>query len=75
VDLLLRLALLGGCWLGEPPEQGRHSSDVLAGPSELWKIVTVLYNLPVNVTGPGSCAPALHMALHDFMLKLSVFFL
>jgi hypothetical protein len=71
----LGLALLGGCWLGEPPEQGRHSGDVLAGPSKLRKTVAVLYNSSVNVTGPGPRASALRTALHDFTLKLSALFL
>jgi hypothetical protein len=47
----------------------------MAGPSELRKTVAVLYNPLVNVTGPGSRAPTLYAALHDFTLKLSMFFL
>jgi hypothetical protein len=71
----LGLALLGGCWLGEPLEQGHHNGDVLAGPSELRKTVAVLYNSSVNVTGPGPRASALRTTLHDFTLKLSALFL
>jgi hypothetical protein len=75
MDLPLGLALLGGCWLGKPPEQGRRSGDVLASSSELWEAIVALYNLPVNVMGPSSHVLALRAALHDFTLKLSVLFL
>jgi hypothetical protein len=35
----------------------------------------MLFNPPVNIMGPGSRAPALCAALHDFALKLSALFL
>jgi hypothetical protein len=48
---------------------------VLASPGELQKTVAVFHDPPVNVTGPGSCAPILSAALRDLTLKLSAFFL
>jgi hypothetical protein len=75
VDLPLGLALLRGHRLGEPPEQGHHDCDVLASPGELWKVVAVFHNLPVNVADPGSCVLALSAALCDLTLEPSAFFL
>jgi hypothetical protein len=72
-DLPLGLALIGSCWLGKPPEQGRRDSDVLASPSELWKAATIFHNLLVNVTGPGSCVNVLSAALRDLMLLKSLY--
>jgi hypothetical protein len=74
-DLPLGLVFVRSCWLGEPSEQGHHGGDVLAGPGELRKTITVLHNPLVNITGPGPCASALSMALHDLTLELSALFL
>jgi hypothetical protein len=75
VDLPLGLAFLKSRWLGKPSEQGRHSGDVLAGPSELRKIITVFHDPSMDVTGSGLCASILSVALCDLTFEVSAFFL
>ena len=58
----------------KPPEQGRHSSDVLACPGEVWEGFVVLDDPPVHVGGHGACTPTVSVAL-DLSFELRTFLL
>ena len=58
----------------KPLEQGHHSSDVLACSGEVWVGFTILDDPSVHVTGHGTHASTVSMAL-DFSIELYVFML
>ena len=47
--------LLGVAWLGKAAQKHCHSGDVLIGPSELWGIVSLVYDVVLDLVGmtPG----------------------
>ena len=65
----------------KPPEQGGHSYDILACPGEVWEHFIILDDPLVQVTGHGTPAPTISMALdlslelHAFSLELELRFL
>ena len=61
-----------GLW--KPSEQGRHSSDVMACPGEVWEGFVVLDDPPVHVAGHGTRTLTVSMAL-DLSLELQAFLL
>ena len=73
-NLMVGPTILGrrGPW--KPMEQGRHSSGVLAHPSEVWVGFIVRDDPLVHITGHGACAPTVSTVL-DLTIKLNVFLL
>ena len=75
------LTVFGRCGPRKPPEQGRHGSDVLAHPGEVWEDIIILDDPPIHVAGHGACAPTvstvlyLLIGLHAFLLELESRFL
>ena len=69
--------ILGCRGLWKPPKQGRHDSDVLACPGEVWEGFIILNDPSVHVAGHGTCTPTVSVALElrTFLLELeSCFF-
>ena len=66
--------ILGCRGLRKPPEQGRHGSDVLACPGEVWEGFVVLDGPPVHIAGHGTCTPIVSVAL-DLSFELRTFLL
>ena len=60
--------------LRKPPKQGRHSSDVLACPGEVWEGFVILDDPPVCIAGHSARMLTVSMAL-DLSLELRVFLL
>ena len=58
----------------KPPEEGRHSNDVLACPGKVWEGFVVLDDPPVDAAGHGACMPTISVAL-DLLLEFRVFLL
>jgi len=61
-----------GPW--KPPEQGRHSSDVLASPGNVWEVFIVVDDLQVHIAGHGERTPPISLLL-DLLLELCIFLL
>ena len=60
--------------LWKPSEQGRHSSDVLACPGEVWEGFVIPDDPLVHVAGHGTGTPTISVAL-DLSLELRAFLL
>ena len=58
----------------KPPKQGRHGSDVLACPGEVWEGFVILDDSLVHVMGRGMRTPTVFVAL-DLSLELCAFLL
>ena len=69
------------CRPRKPPEQGCHSSNVLACPGEVRECFIIIDDPSVHVAGHGVCTPTISMALdllfelHKFLLELESCFL
>ena len=61
-------------WAPKAPEQGRHGSDVLACPGEVWKGFIIIDDPPVHVMDHGARTPTVSVAL-DLSLKPRAFLL
>jgi hypothetical protein len=72
VDLSLGLSILGHCGLWEPSEHGHNVGYVLAHPGKMQKIVIILDDPMVHVTGLVACGSIIS-AMSDLVLKLYVF--
>ena len=64
--------ILGCRGLREPSEQGRHGSDVLACPSEVWEGSIVFNDPPIHIMGHGARMPTLSTALELYALLLKL---
>ena len=73
--------ILGRHWPRKAPEQGRHSSDILACLGEVWEGFVVHDDPLVHVMGHGAHTATVSMALdlslelHAFLLELESCFL
>ena len=66
--------ILGCRGLRKPLEQGRHGSDVLACPSEVWEGFVVLDDPLIHVAVHDARTPTVSMAL-DLSIELRAFLL
>lgn len=60
----------GGCGRRKPTNQGCCSSDVLAGPGELWETAVVFHDPPMRIACSGAYASAIVVVL-ELTLELS----
>ena len=67
-------SILGRHRIWKPPEQGCHSSDILACLDKVRERLIILDDPPVHVTGHGACASPVSVAL-DLVIELCAFLL
>ena len=74
MNLTMGTTILRCHGLRKPLEQGHHGNDILARPGEVWEGYIILDDPSVHVTGHGTLAPTVSVAL-DLSLELRTFLL